>query len=348
MKRNLLQIGIIIAIIALTVVVFVHKIQPTATDEEIREMIATQVEMEMSANIEPVTICTHDFIESNVVQAATCSEEGIIQTVCIDCNTVIREEGIPIISHTFVSKRVEPTCAKQGEMYDMCVVCQHITNHKTIEKLDHKTKKVVITERSCYSDGMTHVVCQSCNTIVDKQWSAQYNHQWIYVSEVVPTPLKDGSITYRCYHCDVRKTEAEKFKQKGSVNLCIPSQEINVEVFLGECNQTNTDKYDVSCDMNFIDNNNPLFFGHSTGTLRYLSNLQVGDYIYFTISGKTTTYKVTVSEEAYLINGGVDIQGKETGETVLSKKDKNTLHFFTCYSTPFNPDGRWIVFAEKV
>lgn len=348
MKKTLLHFGFVLTILAIASCVFICKIEATASDDEIREMIATPVEMEMSANIESVTICTHDFIESNVVQAATCSEEGVMQTVCIDCNTVICEEGIPMISHTFVSKRIEPTCAKQGETYDMCVVCQHITNHKTIEKLDHKTKKVVIIERSCYSDGMTHIVCQSCNTIVDKQWSAQYNHQWIYVSEVIPTPLKDGSITYRCYHCNVRKTEAEKFVQKGAVNLCIPSQEINVEVFLGECNQTNTNRYNVSCDMNFIDDNNPLFFGHSTGTFRYLPNLKVGDYIYFTINNKTTAYKVTVSEEAYLVNGGTNIQGAKTGELVLNKKDINTLHFFTCYSTVFNANGRWIVLAEKV
>ena len=333
--------------------IFISKIEPTASDEEIRNMIAHANELEQTENNSEVQFvqiidCEHTLTHSKIVKDATCTNEGVVNTICIDCNTVIGEESQAIAPHDFITKQVDPTCTKSGEVYDICTKCDYKVSQKTISKLEHKAKDVVITERSCYSNGEIRTICETCNATIDTQYSVQYNHQWIYVSEVFPTPIKDGSITYRCYHCDTRKTEVEKFKQKGSVNLCIPSQRIDVEVFLGECNQSNTNQYDVSCDMNLINNNNPVFFGHSTRTLGRLYNLKVGDYIYFTIDGKTTAYKVTVSEEGNLACGGTNIQGKQTGELCISNKDKNTLHFFTCYYTPFNMNGRWIVLAEKV
>ena len=38
--------------------------------------------------------------------------------------------------------------------------------------------------------------------------------------------------------------------------------------------------------MNFINNDNPLFFGHNTRTLGRLYKIKVGDLIYFTINGE--------------------------------------------------------------
>lgn len=135
----------------------------------------------------------------------------------------------------------------------------------------------------------------------------------------------------------------------GKINhISIPSIDLNVEIVLAECNQHNTDLYDICCDMNFINENNPVFFGHSTRSLSQLYRIRVGDLIYFTIDGKTETYKVTVSEKGKLINGGVNIEGVTSHELCISNKEVPTLHFFTCHSTLFNPSGRWIVLAEKI
>ena len=100
--------------------------------------------------------------------------------------------------------------------------------------------------------------------------------------------------------------------------------------------------------MNFINKNNPLFFGHNTRTFGKLHKLKIGDLIYFTINGKTTVYKVTVSEEGYLIHNNTNIEGKDTGTLCIKPYEKNTLHFFTCYPTIFNYNARWIVLAEKI
>jgi sortase (surface protein transpeptidase) len=162
------------------------------------------------------------------------------------------------------------------------------------------------------------------------------------------SPVKNGVNTLKCKVCNFVKYEEIHFKQKGDVNLCIPAIEMNAEVVLAECNQKNTDTNDTSCDLNFINADNPLFFGHDINSFGKLYKLTVGDLIYFTMNGKTETYKIVVSEEGKLVNGGIDIEGLTTGARCLDVSKNKTLHFFTCHRTIYRPNGRWIVLAELV
>lgn len=383
MKKDFLWIGIIVGIIGLVVCLFIANGGSTTPNNEI-ENPSTSIDVsdpttestnptdtttpptveskpadptESTDNTLPDTQnpsettdkkCEHKDKKTEIIQEASCTAEGIKKMVCKDCNIVIEEITTEKLMHNYSNITKEATCEEIGENYNLCSVCGHKKILQTFPALGHTEKNIIVTERTCTSRGEIQTVCEKCQKVLDTQYSPQYNHQWIYYSEVFATPVKDGSITYQCFHCETEKTETEPFVQNGTINICIPSVRLNKEVIFAECNQTNTDKYDISCDMNYINEKNPLFFGHNTQSLGRLSSLKVGDLIYFTVNGKTTTYKVTISEEGTLIDGGKNIQGNTSGELCISPREKETLHFFTCYNALTNPNSRWIVLAEKV
>ena len=299
----------------------------------------------------PITmreLCEHKNTQTNVLIVATCSSEGKEETVCSDCDEVIEEKTTKKIPHNFVSNTKSATCTENGEVYNLCMVCNYKQTTQTLQQLKHTQENIIISERTCTSDGEIQTICSVCKTILDVTKSKQYQHQWIEISSIFPTPVSYGSITYQCYHCEIEKTDTVEFSPKGETNLCIPKIKLNVEVTLAACNQRNTDTYDICCDVNFINNNNPVIFGHNTRSLGKIYKLEVGDIIYFTLNGETAAYIVTVSEEGTLYNGNTNIKGDTTGELVISNKEPYTLHFFTCYSNPFKPNSRWIVLAEKI
>ena len=253
------------------------------------------------------------------------------------------------VAHTWATKKIAATCLKEGKQYQICTTCGKTKNTKTIAKLEHQTENVVTIKRTCVKDGEIQTICKVCKTVLQKRRNPAHGHGYAPKIAEQPTPVKDGTMLYSCCYCTSTYTEPIKFEPKGKNNLCIPSVKMNVEVILAECNQESTDRNDVSCDTNFINELNPLFFGHNTRTLGKLYNVKVGDIIYFTIGGKVSQYKVTISEPAYVIDGGQNIKGAETGTTVLEKCEKETLHFFTCYWHPMNiGNNRWIILAEKI
>ena len=324
--KTILKILLItcIAIIAAIATIAVSAV-PTASDEEIIAMFKEKGEVidnvtmdtvyeddvadvKMDLNTEVIT-CPH-FKTSVKTINATCLLNGIEETICNDCGEVIKSAIVPKLSHTTTIIKTKATCVQSGEIKTVCTVCNTILNKKVVENGNHSSL--------------------------------------VLIKEVVPTPFADGYRIHKCNDCKKEITITLKFWQNGKTNLYIPALGINCSVNMGECNQANTDDFDVSCDINFINENNPLFFGHSTGTLGELYKLQIGDMIYFTINGEANAYKVIVSEEGFTINGGANIKGKETGTLCINSCQNNTLHFFTCHSTIFNHNTRWIVLAEKV
>lgn len=380
MKREYLWIGIIVGILGLCLCLLITKNKPTTTNTESETTTSTtfssaegttdtnpstpnittnptnpnegNTENTLPDTKDPLTPtetkCEHKELRTETIQEVSCHANGIKKVYCEKCDVFIKEIVSQKLPHSMSSEIKDATCEEDGELYDICAVCGYKRVIQTISKNGHKEENVIITERSCTSRGEIQTICSVCKKVLNTQYSPQYTHQWIQIADIFPTPFNNGSLTYQCFHCEEEKTEKIVFEQNGNINLCIPSLRLNCEVILAECNQNNTDLYDVSCDFNFINEKNPLFFGHSTKTLGKIQKLNVGDLIYFTINGKTSTYKIIVSEEGKLIDNDQNIQGIVSGELCISNKSKETLHFFTCYETPTNKNGRWIVLAEKI
>ena len=348
--KSILKFLLILSLIITSIVsVIAIKVEPTMSDTELLMMVQATTKQQNQDNLTinninnktktPESIASEIFITEDKNDNLNNSEKQpeVLVTETIMCQ------------HTNTSTTIiNSTCTKNGKNTTICNDCNEKINEEIITKLDHKPITITI-EATCKNNGEIRTICSVCNTILSTKTTAKGCHtDLILLKEIEPTPLADGYRIHKCSYCNEEIVVTLQFWQNGEVNLYIPSVGINCEVNLGECNQTNTDKFDVTCDMNFINNNNPLFFGHNTRTLGRLYKVKVGDLIYFTINGETAIYKVIISEEGDLINGGIDIQGKETGTSCIAPCNKNTLHFFTCYSTIFNYNSRWIVLAEKV
>lgn len=352
----------LLLIIVAIVCVIIVKVEPTMSDAELLMMIQAASDTQKTDNSITTNIINElpNKFESTIVENTTTNKtpdpdnktsKETQKTEKIEEVEELKNITTDIIvcQHKNVSvSTINATCTKNGKKTTICNDCGKKTNETATPKLSHKTTTIT-TEATCKNNGEIKTVCSVCNTVLSTKLTAKGCHTNLtLLEEIEPTPFEDGRRVHKCGYCKEEITVILKFWQNGDVNLCIPAIGVNCEINLGECNQSNTDKYDVTCDMNFIDNNNPLFFGHSTRTLGKLHKLKVGDLIYFTIDGKTSVYKVTISEEGFLINGGIDIQGKETGTSCIAPCKTNTLHFFTCYSTIFNYNSRWIVLAEKI
>lgn len=292
---------------------FISNIEECATDEEVLLSI-TSTSIEKSEKIEN-----------------TKNEEDII---------LIEKVNDSINVQNKVNNEDENSCSIEEE--------QNKTKEDKNEN-EHKHTKITMSEKAnCYAEGYEKTYCDSCGYVFEYNKIVKTEHDWEKVLRIEATPIENGKILYRCRICYTGKDEIINYEKNNKTNLYIPSINLNCDVVIAECNQQNTDKYDICCDMDFIDNNNPLFFGHNTGTLKNLYKVKVGDIIYFTYNNEIRKYKVIVSEEGYLYNGGTDIVGKETDTHCISILENETLHFFTCYQTVFNPNGRWIVLAERI
>lgn len=290
-------------------------------------------------------VCKHENGEINILEA-DCSCLGEKNKIYLDCNMLLEKEILNKTPHLFTTKTEKATCKKEGEIYEICSFCGFKRTKELLKKIPHSTKQVY-TPSSCNSSGSIEEVCEYCNEIVSVQKLKKLSHCWYETSSVFATPFKNGTITYCCFECNKTKTETTKYEQNGSVNLCIPSIGMNAEVILGKCNQISADRNDITCDMNFINPNNPLLFGHNVRSFGNLHKIKIGDMIYFTINGKTTAYKVVVSEEAFLSEDGLNIKGAKTGTLCISDEPISTLHFFTCYEQMFYRNKRWIVLAQQ-
>jgi sortase (surface protein transpeptidase) len=138
------------------------------------------------------------------------------------------------------------------------------------------------------------------------------------------------------------------FEPKASNSVYMPTAGIHAKFVVGPCNQEYTDRYDITVSYDFINSTNPVMFGHNTRSLGPMYKVKVGDYIYLTENGKTTTYKVTHSEVGVDINYSTNIQGVNTGVLCIGNSSTKTLRIFTCYNSAKYGKCRWIILAQPV
>ena len=334
--------------ISITITALTFEIQKTTTDEDFLAAIAIHTSASAQNNKEKT--CEHNSTQIEIL-TPTCQTVGEEQAYCLNCQEILYTKELDKAPHKYTIESIVPTCTQNGESCGVCKECGAKTNTEIIDKLAHTTKNTVSKNRTCTTNGEEITHCVVCETVISTKSISATGHKWVCISENKATPLENGTITYKCNNsgCRAEKSEETFFEAKGSTNLYIPAISFNKSVVLAKCNQSNTDKYDICCDMNFISGNNPVFFGHNTRSFSKLCKVKTGDYIYFTVNGETLLYKVTISEKAYTINGGTDIEGYYCKEKLIYNSNwNNTIRFFTCYSDGLSSANRWMVVAQKV
>jgi len=75
--------------------------------------------------VTPDKPCTHEHKKTDVVKEATCIEDGLEQTICVDCEEVIEEQKLPIDpeNHDWVLESDTATCTEDGVKTYNCICC---------------------------------------------------------------------------------------------------------------------------------------------------------------------------------------------------------------------------------
>lgn len=91
-----------------------------------------------NCSVTPDKPCTHEHTKTDVVKEATCIEDGLEQTICVDCEEVLEEQKLPIDpeNHDWVLESDTATCTEDGVKTHKCSRCdetriEDITAHHT-------------------------------------------------------------------------------------------------------------------------------------------------------------------------------------------------------------------------
>lgn len=278
---------------------------------------------------------------------ATCIKEGKKETICKECREILKTENILAKGHSWQDIIIrEASCIKEGKKKRVCKICNFEAEAETINKKEHELIEENIKPATCAGTGILQYKCSICGLVVDNIEISKLSHDFTIVSETEATPYADGVVSYQCCYCGEKKEEIkEKIYVKG---LYIPSVGINADIYFGDCNQYNTDTYDITCDSKIYRSNHHLIFGHNHRTLGKIYNIKVGDLIYFKENGELKTFRVVLSDIGIDVNGHTNIQSVSTGRMCLYGGETETIHMFTCYNDYRYGNCRWIVLAEKI
>lgn len=78
-----------------------------------------------NCSVTPDKPCTHEHTKTDVVKEATCIEDGLEQTICVDCEEVLEEQKLPIApeNHDWVLESDTATCTEDGVKTYKCSHC---------------------------------------------------------------------------------------------------------------------------------------------------------------------------------------------------------------------------------
>ena len=88
--------------------------------------------------VTPDKPCTHEHTKTEVVEEATCTEDGLGKIVCVDCEEVIEEQKLPIDpeNHDWVLESDTATCTEDGVKTHKC---SHCNKTRTEDSTAHHT-----------------------------------------------------------------------------------------------------------------------------------------------------------------------------------------------------------------
>lgn len=171
----------------------------------------------------PLDSCAHEHTHINVVKAATCTEDGEQETVCDDCQAVIKTETVPATGHDYEVISTSDDTKVDGHIrqHEKCKTCGNETTVLTHVETDDSgsiNKKYVWVEgyynyecnASCTNSGWEKYTCtvEGCSAtqrnLVQKTGHTVEN--WTVTKQ--PTCTEEGTRTGHCSVCNQDVTES--------------------------------------------------------------------------------------------------------------------------------------------
>ena len=175
----------------------------------------------------------HDWTDGQILQAATCKNEGIQQTVCSRCKKTGTKK-LPIdpdnhvgLTSTTVTK--EANCTEAGSQDITCLDCNKKIRTEEIPALGHQLKDTVYAP-SCTAQGYTSHICQrqGCTYSYNDSFTDMTPHP--YNDGVVTkksTCKEQGEITYTCTVCgykDIKPLDIDPNNHAGTTHTEVTTE----------------------------------------------------------------------------------------------------------------------------
>lgn len=135
----------------------------------------------------------------------TCTVEGSIKTICLDCNEVIETKVLPIVDHNYsYSSNHDATCLKDGTITGTCSYCvKKITVPDPDTALGHNYIYHSDNNATCVADGTETGVCSHCHdSITRPDIGSILDHEYVFTPNNDATCTTDGTETGKCIRGD--------------------------------------------------------------------------------------------------------------------------------------------------
>ncbi len=129
----------------------------------------------------------------------TCSLEGYIQHVCLECGHTYKSDFVEPKGHDLATVVTQPTCSTEGYTTYICNICDYSYDAGLIAPTGH-TLTSKITPQTCATEGYTTYSC-ACGYSYRTALIIPNGHN-LTKTTVVPTCTADGYDLYECNVCD--------------------------------------------------------------------------------------------------------------------------------------------------
>lgn len=152
--------------------------------------------------------CSHIEAYEATTKKASCSEEGIIETKCRECQETLETQPIEKLPHTPNSEWThikDESCSEEGKKELYCSVCNAVVEEKILEKLPHTYGEwSVKTETSCKEAGEEVRVCSVCSYVDSREIEALPHSYGDFTVTRETSCSKEGEKERTCLACGYR------------------------------------------------------------------------------------------------------------------------------------------------
>lgn len=140
---------------------------------------------------------------TEVLQSETCTDDGILGTVCDDCGVVIAREAIPATGHDWDDGVVtkQPTEDEKGEKTFTCKKCGEIRKEEIPELAHEHHYTDTVVAPTCTEDGYTLHECRCGDTYKDNIVPNLGGHKYVKTVTKVANCVETGNNHYECSVC---------------------------------------------------------------------------------------------------------------------------------------------------
>lgn len=156
-----------------------------------------------NCNITEIPALPHQYIETNINVAATCTTNGERELTCTVCNNKTTEV-IDATGHNPGAWRTttEPTCTAPGEATQYCSTCNAPLATRTVDAKGHGTYTwITTTPADCVNAGIASYTCGDCGAVSDTKAIPAKGHSAVHIDTIPATCTETGLRDYECAVC---------------------------------------------------------------------------------------------------------------------------------------------------